>query len=1307
MKIAFAKHHFEGERVIRTSPLMSNRISSEWYRRPHLFTGRALTADTLISNTKHHLRHLQLAGRHVSRGVIQGLTLSHYQRQFTDQEGMNRTEQWLRLSAGRGITPWGEDVTLPETSDIFIHNVAVWESENAPQGAGIFLLEPLEILDEVVSDTKNQCQWDEDQDPFDDEQIVDGCRLVFMPWPTGLLGSIPQAEDQQFRNRLVYQIFDYEQAHPDTLFPWEQVGVPLGLAYITEETGQIMFIDQQAVVRQGGAPLSTRSLLTLNGTPFLWESRIHQFVGHLADIRQTTDELPPAHTLFDTLPPVGVLPKQALNFDDMRSDFFPSQFIIEASPIPEEQLEVAMNASAGLSPFDLYQPEKIKLLVPVPQAVYQPDLLKTEIPDPIFLETLRKLIGEIRQWLANRTWLRDMADRVIGGIDQAKVPEFGEDTDAIPDEAVFPVFPDHDDTLKEFGSAAVSAVSNLRTWIRENAPGVSSSVLNPLIPTDGDPPGFRDEFQGLENFIADLKEKITKTEDLLNSGYVKSETQMYRLRRLLKGNIKASRMATSPAMASIVGDQESIPTLDDVEQYFNSAITTEEKVNITPEELAPEELSGTTENEKIDNALAIMKKRESGQDISTDELMAATRTLASVAASRYGDANKTIAMLAKTQKTIGPVYSAQKDLYYATAATPQVIFKYTQPVIIPQKMAVRDKPIIERLYESPAMEVKSNAVNTKSAIFDLLAQVPLEIDEKVSVTDSKTAIITRSQYDAYIENLTEPEQVILDNRSRLSEDFASIHVAPLTDDEEKYLADQEPAVSPERIQAYFSNLSANNKKNMRSVKDPLLSKNIREGLFDPDPADGDEANYFSTGVTALEHGLNAMRLIEKRLKDYKKAVTQCGNVLLDLQTNARLWKDKLGEIDDKLVVLRHDALVTRSLYEEEKARLTAVNEQRRAILDTYVTSLVFVRPRLVDPRLDVPSIPLAAEYVNPVPACLAKDYEAVGELDDMLDVFREIPIAWLTEAKGLIRQVNTVPGVAELMTKAAARTARVIAQAPAQTVSQKIYNTHAFGRTACKIIAANQQVKQTAFKEKAVLDTVKLNTMTWLDLVSQAETRVSLADLIEKGRGFSKQARQAAIVMENLEDVAVCLYHLVDGMEPVVKLQWANLLSIYDKPVDLRYLEALPSFDKIDITLRKDLQNMVDWLFSQVDIGIAQARQTMNDLVRVCILLAAHAPVSTIIKGYVSEPSSGKVGDVIDVAVNQGIVKIGMTATVMTQQSLVVQGVVTDVGAGAARIKVTQTKDGKPDFSIDQGAQIKFVPETSATQMNWMMKSMK
>ena len=120
------------------------------------------------------------------------------------------------------------------------------------------------------------------------------------------------------------------------------------------------------------------------------------------------------------------------------------------------------------------------------------------------------------------------------------------------------------------------------------------------------------------------------------------------------------------------------------------------------------------------------------------------------------------------------------------------------------------------------------------------------------------------------------------------------------------------------------------------------------------------------------------------------------------------------------------------------------------------------------------------------------------------------------------------------------------------------------------------------------------------------------------------------------------------------------------------------------------MQNMVDWLFSQVDTGIDKARQTMNDLVRVCILLACHAPVSTLVKGYVGTPSSGKIGDFIDVVVNQGQIKVGMAATVLTQGAVAVQGVVTDVGQNSTRIKVTQTAGNVTAFNIDKGSQVKF-----------------
>jgi len=290
-----------------------------------------------------------------------------------------------------------------------------------------------------------------------------------------------------------------------------------------------------------------------------------------------------------------------------------------------------------------------------------------------------------------------------------------------------------------------------------------------------------------------------------------------------------------------------------------------------------------------------------------------------------------------------------------------------------------------------------------------------------------------------------------------------------------------------------------------------------------------------------------------------------------------------------------------------------------------------------------------------------------------------------------VRLVTDRASLADMMKSAAARTVSIASStATVQKASYQAYNTNEYGKAINKIVSANRQYKQTLAGQKALVDLASVNTKTWLQLADQAETQVSLGDLIEKGKGSSKLAGKATEIMENLEDVAVCLYHLCDELEPVIKLQWANLISIYDKPVDLRHLDALPSFDKIDFTFRRDLQNMVDWLFSQVDTSVEKARQTMNDLVRVCILLACHAPVSTIVKGCVETPSTGKVGDYIDIVVNQGQLKIGMIATVLTAQAVAVQGVVTDVSQNATRVKVTQASGGSAEFSIDKGSQVKF-----------------
>lgn len=1298
-KMEREREWFDGERIVHIEPEKKTRVTNSWLRRPNLYTGRALTDTTLILNTQYRIRHMKLFGRQMSAGVIRGLNLSFHTKPAVDENDQEKTEQWLRISDGLGLTVYGDDVSLAMTTDVFLENVHPSGNENPPRGAGIFMLEPIEIIDEIAVDNQSQCPWDRERDPLEDEQIIDSCRLVFYPWPEAELGPIPPDSSPRFRNQLAYHVFDYELSHPGELMPWEKIGVALGLTYITSK-GVIQFIDQHAVVRQGGAPMTVQPLLSTNGTRFLWEARIQQLISHLYDIKTQTPKIPSAKDHFEVLPPAGVLPKQILDFIDMSTEFFPSQFVVNAVPVPEEQLEVALNASAGLTPFDMHKPEKIKLLVPVPQAVFEPDLLKKEVPDPIFLETLRKLIQQIRKWIANRGFLRDQANQVVGAIDYKDIPTFDEDDpDEIPsDEKKFPIVVQPDADVMDYGQLSVNVIQNLRNWIESNT-DVSSSDFDAL-----DPENVENEtFDGLDIFVQNFSKNIHTTEEYLSTNFVKTEAEIYRLRQLILGNVKASRLATSTVMGKIVEGQTRAPSVDDVENYFKYSISKEkqadsdtlvlEKDVLTAEKMSPSKVSGKTEDEKINDAMEVITKTEEGETLKTKDVLFAASTLASVLAKRMGDGGRAISMIAQPDKVIS--LDDEATMFYEVQPPYMpLIYKGTIPYFESQG-ARREKKIVDRVYESPAMEIKSKAVDTKAMIFESLRKIPLYIDDDVTVSTTDTAVLTGVEYQTFKEAINKTLVSILEDRTRKSRnfnsqqnDFAVFAIVPLTQEEINQLPDE---FLEEQITFFEKQLFSKRGKNKVSLKSVTLSKNIRGGIFDPDPTDGDEANYFSAGVTALEHALEAMRVVDHKLDDYRKALKKCKTGLNDLTRNSKKWKDALDEIDDKLSELRHDALVTRSLFEEEKTRIEAINHHRMRILTEYVSALAYVRPRLVEARSDVPAIKLHGEYISPVAACLAEDYEATDELEDMLDMFREVPVCWLKQTQALLNHITHLKHFVDIFKQADLRARQyMLVQPKAPDMTRKAYNTKEFGQSVNKVIYAHQQTRKDFYAQKININVQQLAAMTWKDLKKKAEDDLSLADMIEAGKGKSTLARKATAIMEEIEDIAVCFYNRCNELEPAIRLQWANKISLFDKPINLQHLDVLPSWDKIDAFFRRDLQNMVDWLFSQMDPKISDAQKLMNDLVRVCILLASHAPVSTIVRGYAPEPAKGKIGDVVDMVVDKGIVKIGMVATVFMQSKVAVQGVVEDIAQSSARIKVTHTQMKTGEFAIDQGAQVKF-----------------
>ncbi len=302
------------------------------------------------------------------------------------------------------------------------------------------------------ADPCDRCGCDSDTAAFEDWRIGDGARLLWYPWPEEWL-ALP-ASPLRRRNALAHLIFDAEAALPEgEVLPWSEWGVPIALmaldpaAAVAVVTGlEPAFSDRAAVVRHGGR--AREAWLAGAGTalradsrlPLVWQARIEQFAEQIAELGEP---LPPAAQLADPflrLPPVGLLPKEALNTSTWRSDFFPPSVSLDAVPLPTEQLDVAIRDAAALAPIDLSAPERVRLLVPVSQASWEPRLLQTELIDPEFQQTLDRFLLTRARELGARQGLRNevaLLGRILSGQPQTVIA-FNDDPLAVEPESLSP-----------------------------------------------------------------------------------------------------------------------------------------------------------------------------------------------------------------------------------------------------------------------------------------------------------------------------------------------------------------------------------------------------------------------------------------------------------------------------------------------------------------------------------------------------------------------------------------------------------------------------------------------------------------------------------------------------------------------------------------------------------------------------------------------------------------------------------------------------------------------------------------------------
>jgi hypothetical protein len=394
------------------------------------------------------------------------------------------------------------------------------------------------------------------------------------------------------------------------------------------------------------------------------------------------------------------------------------------------------------------------------------------------------------------------------------------------------------------------------------------------------------------------------------------------------------------------------------------------------------------------------------------------------------------------------------------------------------------------------------------------------------------------------------------------------------------------------------------------------------------------------------------------------------NELLALQGQIN---QRLRVVETELAEARQDVSVAKALLEEERARVGRINERRDRILSEHVTFLAYQRPRSANLLLTTPWRSLDPGFVaDPLPPCLNDDQPIPRELRAMTDLLRKAPLSWFSSLPQGLDRIDRVDSLVRLFESALQRTNPGVGSAA--DVATITTGSTQISQTIRGIYGQSQQLVQ---QNRRLIERIDLNAIaaqSWRQSRQQAEKILTLGDLLDGNHRRPELSNQAATLLEQLSRVATCLHTGFAAVKPALRLDWAERLSQFDEPVNLRALSNLPRWGEIDVQDRRELQSLVDWLFQQLSSSQTEAVRFLSDLIRLSLLLACHAPVNQIISGNVVKPTTVQPGGTVQIIIDPLQVRIGMPVLVYSQLNTVVaRGIVEDLNGGLAATRITQT----------------------------------
>jgi hypothetical protein len=1242
MRILTRLEPFEGERVIGLSPKPAAEVA-DWNRRLNLFTGRALTSQALTGEQQGTLGRFALRGQMVSAGIIAGLEIA-----------LDQSKSSLLLAPGFGVSASGEDVVLPLPLSVRLRDISVCaptgllKGEGAPAPgalvarnigdsldaiiakglplpkAGMLLLEP--VVAEVAPDFQpaDPCEQDPQNDAFNDAQFVDGFRLIYYAWPAEWLPLPPV--NARWRNALAHAIFEREaQAQVGELLPWEQFGLPLGVIAFDGQWSAL-FVDRHAVARNGGKAKRRTSLIANSGNQFLWQARIQQFVQHVIDLDPSQTALADLGRRFRYLPPAGVLPKNALTFGDgpdsrvLETPFFPAGWTVNVVPAPQEQLDLAIEASAPLAALDAFWPETVHVLVPVPQIWYEPDLLRIMRVAPEFQQAVDQFSHLRSIWLKRRMDVRAALSTLVNAISDVPVSFPSPDPDAVEveDVAANEIDPKIDafkDPELPYGVTG-NLVDRIET-LKKDLMAIPGVALEPDIPTLGIPGVGGKPEMTLVTLISDLQAKLNDANDNIDFGFLHAQTDIYRARQNMLGNDAGTRLATSPALAMIAQGVSAAATKDDLVNLITK-LRGPRSTPLASTLAAPASLA------KTESQLAIKSS-------SSSIFVAANTSFLARGGGVNFELPPTAGAVTRAAATAGA------PSLFGGGKTTNVDVRQQRP-IIGAGYDLRSTSVVERLKDPPATEAKQFTVSSKYSVLSNFINLAKAPKGGINIGD-----------------ISVPGFLVLDGNGNLPTD-PNTHLPVVTE----------------------------TRKNFRDITDQDLG-HILNGHHDPITSQ-DEAGFFQASVRAMEHTIEILRLLEGRVQAYQNALDLCRLAMADIQDLSVQADGRLKAIGDELGKARHDVAFAKALLAEETERVKGINDRRDQIVAQQVKFVAFIRPRTTEAitTMQVRSLdPGFTEQV--VPTCLARNIAAPPELRAMANLLREAPLRWFVHIPVLLDFFDRLDVLHGAIRNSKLRAGFKTFQAPEPDLET---GPGPFGPHILNLYSGRRRKIDSYRLSVANLDMAEFAGRTWEQSRLRAVDIISLGDLIDHGHYHPNVPRVSAEEIENLLKVSACLYSDFAAVLPAIRLNWAERLAQLDGHLNLANLASLPRWAEVPFLERKEMQSIVDWLFSRVVATEPDAVAHINDLVRVCLLLASHASVTEIIAGSVIRPTPIMVNTRIDLAADLSRVRIGMHVLVYSGEKTVARGVVENLSSGQATARILTT--ASKGLTLDTNSKVHF-----------------